>query len=194
METGSGWSGEILDETSRSEALAALRSHARFAEAVATAAARLVQAYEAHRVMNRVFNDRGSVVVGLLALYLHFCGGPPGLTLSRMQALCSETAVCSRGRSAAMIALMRFARYLTPATAVVDRRIRPGSHRAAHCSTPSTMGSPAGGTGTASAGRRRGLDATGSEGISRGISPASIRRIPRGVPRGTPRTRAGKVF
>jgi hypothetical protein len=83
-----------------------------------------VQAYEAHRVMNRVFNDRGSVVVGLLALYLHFCGGPPGLTLSRMQVLCSETAVCSRGRAAAMIALMRFARYLTPAGAVADRRVR----------------------------------------------------------------------
>jgi hypothetical protein len=123
-ETGFGRSSGTLGEASPAEARAALRSHARFGEAVWTATTRLVETYQAHRVMNRVFNDRGSAVVGLLALYLHFCGGPPGLTLSRMQALCAETAVCSRGRAAAMIALMRFARYLTPAATAADRRIR----------------------------------------------------------------------
>lgn len=112
------------DEPGKVGVIADLRSHARFSEAVRTVAAGLVEAYQRHRFMNQVFNDRGSAVIGLLALYLHFCGGPPGLTVGRLQSLCAETAVCSRGRAAAMLALMQFARHLVPIVTVTDRRIR----------------------------------------------------------------------
>ncbi|HJS86025.1 MAG TPA: hypothetical protein VJ779_11260 [Acetobacteraceae bacterium] len=107
--------------------IAALRSDPRFKQAVRASAAGLIEMYQRHRIMNRVLNDRGHVVIGWMALYLHFHGGPgesPGLTVGRVKALCAETGVCSPGRAAATLALMRFARYLAPAATAADRRLR----------------------------------------------------------------------
>ncbi len=116
--------GDIPDATSCRDAAVIPRTHPGFHAAAHVAASRLVDAYNSNGLMNRVLNDRGRAVIGLLALSLHFCGGPPGLTLGRLQKLCIETGVCSQGRAAAMLALMEFARYLAPAADVADRRIR----------------------------------------------------------------------
>jgi len=116
--------GDTLDATNCRDAAVIMRARPGFSAAARVAASGLVDAYNSHALMNQVFNDRGRAVIGLMALSLHFCGGPPGLTLGRLQELCTETGVCSRGRAAAMVALMQFARYLAPAADVTDRRIR----------------------------------------------------------------------
>ncbi|MDQ0503525.1 hypothetical protein [Xanthobacter agilis] len=90
-------------------------------------AASLVNLYSGNRLMNRVLNDRGRMLFGFFALYLHALpeaeGG--GLTVSRMAALAAETGVCSRGRAKAMLALLRWGGYLTPSESEGDRRAKP---------------------------------------------------------------------
>lgn len=114
-------------ESSR-EAVAELRAHPKFSEAVRLAMFDIIGIYQGNRLLNQVMNDRGRVVFGALALYLHFSRRPDdpssGLTVSRMKAICVETGLCSRGRAAAMLLLMRYAGYLSPTEAEKDRRIR----------------------------------------------------------------------
>jgi hypothetical protein len=73
-------------------------------------------------------DDRGRLLFGYLALYLDAKRDPAdatsGLTPTRMAALCSELAICSRGRAAAMLSLMRFAGFVRPDTSSSDRRQR----------------------------------------------------------------------
>jgi DNA-binding MarR family transcriptional regulator len=110
------------------EAIAALRAHPRFGEAMRAAALGLADLYEGSRLLNLIANDRGRFLIGYLALYLHFAGDPSkpqqGLTSTRLQALCAEQDVCSPGRVAAVLALMRAAGYLESRRDVTDRRIR----------------------------------------------------------------------
>lgn len=84
--------------------------------------------YDGNRILNQVLNDRGRVVFGMLALYLHFTRDPgdpaSGLSAARLRALCAETGLCSRGRAAAMLVLMRYAGYLMPAAGDDERRAR----------------------------------------------------------------------
>jgi hypothetical protein len=102
------------------ENVAALRAHPRFSEAARTMMRDIIGIYDGNRILNQVMNDRGRVVFGALAFYLHFSrdpGDPPsGLTAARMKALCAETGLCSTGRATAMLLLMRYAGYLAPAT------------------------------------------------------------------------------
>jgi hypothetical protein len=77
-----------------------------------------------------IINDLGRLVIGNLALYLHYSSDPAGpgfgLSAGRMMALCAEQKVCSRGRALASIALMRNAGDLVPAAPCqVHRRLRP---------------------------------------------------------------------
>lgn len=116
-----------LDAAVSREARTRLKAHPAFAEAMTTSAGWLAQFYSGNRLLNRVLNDRGRVLFGFFALYLHALpeaeGG--GLTVSRMAALTAETGVCSRGRAKAMLALMRWGGYLALAQPAGDRRAKP---------------------------------------------------------------------
>lgn len=106
------------------EAIAALRLHPRFPEAFGAAIGDLVAVYRRNRIVNQVLSDRGRVVFGILAMYLHFSPDTGGLTASGMKALCTETELCSPGRATALLSLMRFAGYVTSAPHALDRRVR----------------------------------------------------------------------
>jgi hypothetical protein len=106
------------------EAIAALRAHPRFAAAFAAELRDVVAVHRNNPLLNKVLNDRGRVVFGVFAMYLHFGRDTGGLTASNMKALCAETGLCSPGRATAMLSLMRFAGYVAPAQHPLDRRIR----------------------------------------------------------------------
>ena len=102
-----------------SRAATAWRTHPAFRAAVRAMMRDVVGLYEGNRILNQVLNDRGRVVFGMLALYLHYTRDPDdpasGLSAARLRALCAETGLCSRGRATAMLLLMRYAGYLVPA-------------------------------------------------------------------------------
>jgi hypothetical protein len=109
------------------EAIATLRAHPNFPAAMRTSAAGLVTLYQGGRLVRWLMDDRGRLVFGYFALYLHLSRRADevtsGLTPTRMKALCAEFEVCSPGRVVALLSLMRFAGYLAPAAAT-DRRLR----------------------------------------------------------------------
>jgi hypothetical protein len=108
------------------EAIAALRAHPHFPAAMRASAAGIVALYQGGRLLNWLMDDRGRLLFGYLALYLHFARHPDdpasGLTPTRMKQFCTEFGICSAGRATAMLSLMRFAGYLAPAAAS-DRRL-----------------------------------------------------------------------
>lgn len=110
------------------EAIAALRAHPGFPAAMRVSAAGLVSMYQGGHLLNWLMDDRGRLMFGYLALYLHTSRDPDdassGLTPTRMKAMCVEFDFCSPGRAGAMLSLMRFGGYLTPDTQVLDRRQR----------------------------------------------------------------------
>jgi hypothetical protein len=109
------------------EAVAAVRAHPRFPEAMRASAAGLVTLYQGGHLLNWLMDDRGRLLFAYLTLYLHFTRDPSdpasGLTPTRMKEGCSELGICSPGRAAAMLSVMRFAGYLAPSPAR-DRRVR----------------------------------------------------------------------
>src|SRR6185312_180383 len=115
---------EAVDGLPTAGAVATLRAHPRFPAALATVLRDVVDVHRSNPLLNKVLNDRGRVVFGMLAMYLHFGRGTGGLTASAMKALCAETGLCSPGRATAMLSLMRFAGYVTLAQHPLDRRIR----------------------------------------------------------------------
>lgn len=104
------------------EAIAAMRAEPGFDEAARICAVNIIGLYRDSRLLNLVVNDQGRVVIGWFAIYLHLSGGE-GLTQSRIIALCRDHGVCSAGRAAAIVGLMRATGYLAPA-ASDDRRER----------------------------------------------------------------------
>ncbi len=107
------------------EAVAALRAHPLLPNAVCAAAGTLVAIVRRPPV---IINDLGRLVIGNLALYLHYARDPAdpssGLSAGRLKALCAEQEVCSNGRVLAVMALMRDSGDLIPATCQVDQRLR----------------------------------------------------------------------
>jgi hypothetical protein len=107
------------------EAVAALRTHPLLPNAVCAAAEPVVAIARKPPV---IINDLGRLVIGNLALYLHYSRDPAdpcsGLSANRLIALCTEQKVCSKGRALAAMALMRNAGDLVPAICQVDRRLR----------------------------------------------------------------------
>jgi hypothetical protein len=107
------------------EAVAGLRAHPLLPNAVAAAAGTLVAIA---RKPPLIINDLGRLIIGNLALYLHYSRDPAdpgsGLSASRLKTICAEQKVCSRGRALAVMALMRKAGDLVPATCQVDQRLR----------------------------------------------------------------------
>jgi hypothetical protein len=110
------------------QAIAALSAHPRFGEAMRASASGLVSLYQGNHLLNWLMDDRGRMLFGYFALYLHASYDPAdpssGLIPTRMRMLASDLGICSPGRALAMLSLMRFGGYLAPAIAVVDRRQR----------------------------------------------------------------------
>lgn len=89
----------------------------------------ILHMYHGNRLLNRLMNDRGRVIFGLLCYYLA-CSPDQngvGLTVTRIADLCEETDLCSRGRAKALITLMRWAGYVdaSPSDGATNRRQRP---------------------------------------------------------------------
>ena len=84
--------------------------------------------YRGGRLWNWVLSDRARALLGHAVLYLDATARPDdprsGLTATRLKALCVETGICSAGRAGAMLGLMRMGRYVAPASAADDRRVR----------------------------------------------------------------------
>lgn len=116
------------EESLPDSAISALQSHPHFQQAVRVAISGLIEMYGRNRLLNRVMNDRGRLVGGMIALYLHVCAAPgskgAGLTAARFQAFCQDLKVCSPGRAWALLALLRLEGYLVPGPGVPDRRQR----------------------------------------------------------------------
>lgn len=110
------------------EAIGAVRSHPRFRDAVQRMLDGANELYDGNRLLNRIVNDRGRLIGGMIALYLHVCSvseaDEPGFTVRRFQAFCVERKLCSFGRARALLTLMCFAGYLAPAPSLSDRRQR----------------------------------------------------------------------
>jgi hypothetical protein len=108
-------------------AMAALCGHPNFADAMRAMLAENVRLYRGNRILNYVGYDRGRLIVGILAYYLHVTrsGADPtsGLTAQRLKALCAEQDVCSPGRARAMLSLLQLFGYMAPAPGS-DRRYK----------------------------------------------------------------------
>jgi DNA-binding MarR family transcriptional regulator len=109
-------------------AIAALRAHPGFADAMRAWAHGLVTQYDGNRLLNQLLNDRGRGLFTLAALYLHYSRTPgdpgSGLTVGRMKDWCVERELCSRGRAEVMLGLLRARGYLAGASDPADRRLR----------------------------------------------------------------------
>ncbi|QTL03653.1 hypothetical protein J5J86_23505 [Aquabacter sp. L1I39] len=111
------------------ERIPVLMAHPRFHEAMEIATRGILDMYHGNRLLNRLMNDRGRVIFGLLCYYL--ASSPDengvGLTVTRIADICEETNLCSRGRAKALITLMRWAGYVDACTsgAAGNRRQRP---------------------------------------------------------------------
>jgi hypothetical protein len=106
--------------------VACLMSHRRFAAATVAAATGMAELYQGNRILNHLINDRARLLFGILALDLHFSGQPngdQGFAVTQAQDTCVAHGICSAGRAAAMIALMRFGGYVEPLPSR-DRRQR----------------------------------------------------------------------
>ena len=103
----------------QAERVAAIAAHPQMPEAMRLLASGLIDFFQGSRLLNLIASDRGRMVMAWMALYLDAGHDPrdplSGLTVNRYKALCASTGVCSPGRGAAMLGIMRFAGYLEPA-------------------------------------------------------------------------------
>jgi DNA-binding MarR family transcriptional regulator len=100
-------------------AVAALCEHPQFPAAMRAMMTDNVRLFRGNRILNYVGYDRGRLVIGILALYLHTTrrADDPGsgLTAQRLKSLCVEQELCSTGRARAMLSLLRLFGYVAPA-------------------------------------------------------------------------------
>jgi hypothetical protein len=110
------------------QAIARLRAQPGFTQAMRTSAVGIVAMYQGGHLLNWLMDDRGRLLFGYFALYLHVTRDPDdpssGLTPTRIKAMCVEFRICSPGRAGTMLSLMRFAGYVAPDIQVADRRQR----------------------------------------------------------------------
>lgn len=118
--SGLSWEGAELN----AEWLRAVREQPGFAAALMESNRMAEGVYRGQRLLNVLTNDRGRFIVSILALYLHY-EGRPGLSATRLRALCAEQGICSQGRAAAMVTAMTWGGFLAPApSGPKDRRLR----------------------------------------------------------------------
>jgi hypothetical protein len=107
-------------------AVAQMRADPRFAEALRTLAGGMIELYRGNRLLNMLINDRGRMLIGYLALYLHEGGLPDGrgrgFGVGQLKALCAAAGLASPGRTGAMLALMRMSGHIASASSPDDRR------------------------------------------------------------------------
>jgi hypothetical protein len=107
-------------------AIAELRAHPGFPDAIRTLGSGMLALYRGNRLLNMLINDRGRMVIGYLALYLREGGAPDGrgtgFGVGQLKALCAAAGLASPGRTAAMLALMRMSGYIASASAAEDKR------------------------------------------------------------------------
>jgi hypothetical protein len=108
------------------EAIARLRTHPRFPSAIRTLCTGMQKLFRGNRLLNLLVSDRGRMLIGWFALYLHEGGAPDGrgtgFGVGQLKALCAAAGLASPGRTAAMLALMRMSGYIASASAPEDRR------------------------------------------------------------------------
>lgn len=92
------------------ERIATARADTNFEAAVLALARTSVSTYSGHPLLNIVASDRGRFVVAMLVARLHQEGR---LTPANLKALAARQGFASPGRTSALIALMRWAGYLT---------------------------------------------------------------------------------
>lgn len=109
-------------------AIVALQKQPGFEAACRAFTRGMIDLYQGNRLFNTLVSDRGRMLIGNLALYLHYglrADDPrSGLTVGRLKAICAEQQICSAGRTEALIAVLRLFRYLEPAPRAEDRRVR----------------------------------------------------------------------
>ena len=107
-------------------AIADLRAHPNFPNAIRTLGSGMLALYRGNRLLNMLINDRGRMVIGYLSLYLHEGGVPDGrgsgFGVGQLKALCAAAGLASPGRTAAMLALMRMSGHIASASAADDKR------------------------------------------------------------------------
>jgi DNA-binding MarR family transcriptional regulator len=107
-------------------AVARVGADPRFPEAIRTLTSGILALYRGNRFLNALINDRGRMIIGYLALYLHEGAAPDGrgsgFSVGQLKALCAAAGTASPGRTGAMVAMMRMAGYITSAPAPDDRR------------------------------------------------------------------------
>jgi DNA-binding MarR family transcriptional regulator len=107
-------------------AVARLCADPRFPQAIRTLTSGILALYRGNRFLNALINDRGRMIIGYLALYLHEGAAPDGrgsgFGVGQLKALCAAAGMASPGRTGAMVAMMRMAGYIASASAPDDRR------------------------------------------------------------------------
>ena len=108
--------GTAKTAPTQAERVATIAAHPQMPEAMRLLASGLTDFFQGSRLLNLIASDRGRMVMAWMALYLDAGHDPrdplSGLTVNRYKALCASTGVCSPGRGAAMLGIMRFAGYL----------------------------------------------------------------------------------
>lgn len=102
----------------RAAEIAAMNAHPEWSPAFRNLLAGVLDLTENRFLINLLVSDRVRMMMGWLALYLDAGYDPSdplsGLTVNRYKALVASTGLCSPGRAAAMLGIMRFAGYLEP--------------------------------------------------------------------------------
>jgi hypothetical protein len=104
-------------------AIAALIGHPQFDTAMLATAAAMIELYRGQWVLNRLVNDRGRFIPGLMILDLHFTAGGTGFTTAQLRKEAAASGVCSPGRINALLASLRLLGFLKPVEAD-DGRMR----------------------------------------------------------------------
>lgn len=109
------------------QALAAMRAHPRFAEAMRASAERLIALHRRNRLLSWFLSDRPLALIGYLVIYLHLEGRDrdplSGLTPSRFRNFCRTHGLCSPGRASAILAFMRLTGHVEAVPHPEDRRV-----------------------------------------------------------------------
>lgn len=109
------------------QAVAAVRAHPRFTEAMRASAASLITLHRRNRLMSWFLSDRPLALIGHAVIYLHLEGRVDdplsGLTPSRFRTFCRTNGLCSPGRAGAILAFMRMTGHIEAVAHPGDRRV-----------------------------------------------------------------------